>query len=390
MHRGAEVTRTSLSIQNGSAGATVLAETFSATHPYSLFRGRNHAYWKASQLAPRLLKRLHHGGPRALAGTESCGNQPAYPSSQARLRALPFALGCFRRYLAHVVRRHAMDEHWEIGVRRAISEHLPTSAGGPRFQFIELAGRSSCADPFPIVVDNVVHLFCEDAPLRAGRGTIAHAVIGADGTAGPVQTVLDEPFHLSYPFVFEHNGAMYMLPETRQARRVALYRAERFPDRWVRDRTLIEDVEASDPTLLEYEGRLWLFLCISASAESPTDELFAFHADGLDGVWQPHPGNPIVSDVRRARPAGRFFVADNMLIRPSQDCAKRYGYGVGFNRVVELTPTTYVERPIERLDAAALGDRLACHTYNRCAGYEWIDAMRRVPRWPALFRRHPA
>ena len=53
--------------------------------------------------------------------------------------------------------------------------------------------------------------------------------------------------------------------------------------------------------------------------------------------------NPIVSDVRRARPAGRVLSRDGELIRPSQDCSGRYGRAVAFNRIVRLTPTEFGE-----------------------------------------------
>jgi hypothetical protein len=74
------------------------------------------------------------------------------------------------------------------------------------------------------------------------------------------------------------------------------------------------------------------------------------------------------------------------LIRPSQDCALRYGHRVHFNRVDTPTPTAYFEQPLGTIDRDAVGG-LACHTFNRCGTLEWIDTLGRIPRVPAMGRR---
>jgi len=46
------------------------------------------------------------------------------------------------------------------------------------------------------------------------------------------QIVLDEPYHLSYPYVFEWQGDYYMVPESYQVNSILLYRAVNFPTDW--------------------------------------------------------------------------------------------------------------------------------------------------------------
>ena len=103
------------------------------------------------------------------------------------------------------------------------------------------------------------------------------------------------------------------------------------------------------------------------------DELYLFFADAPEGEWQPHPRNPVVSDVRRARPAGRVFARDGELIRPSQDCSIRYGGAVMFNRIVQLTPTDYAEVPAGRMGPGWLRGGLGTHTFNSDSEYEVVD-----------------
>ena len=78
------------------------------------------------------------------------------------------------------------------------------------------------------------------------RGEIAHAT-SRDGAAWTYRSVvLREPFHLSYPQVFEWDGAIYMVPESRQDAAVHLYVAEAFPTR--------------DPTLAGFARRVDQFV----------------------------------------------------------------------------------------------------------------------------------
>ena len=45
-------------------------------------------------------------------------------------------------------------------------------------------------------------------------------------------TALEEPWHLSYPFVYSWNGSVYMVPESSSQGVLNLYRATDFPLHW--------------------------------------------------------------------------------------------------------------------------------------------------------------
>jgi hypothetical protein len=90
------------------------------------------------------------------------------------------------------------------------------------------------ADPFPIERDGRLLLFVEDFAHALGYGVISAVEFGGTGPVGVPRPVLDIGSHLSYPFVFEHRGAVWMVPEKRRNGTVDLFRAEMFPDRWVK------------------------------------------------------------------------------------------------------------------------------------------------------------
>jgi hypothetical protein len=229
------------------------------------------------------------------------------------------------------------------------------------------------ADPFLFEKDGKTYLFLEDMRYSEGRALISYCELNSDGTHGPIIEVLRRPYHLSYPFLFEEDGEIYMIPETKGNRTVELYRATSFPNEWTLESTLLSDIYAVDATIHKQDGKYWMFVGISNGRYSNCDELGIYLSSALKGPWMPHSLNPVVSDVRRARPAGAFFRDQGRLIRPSQDCAKAYGYAIVFSEVVTLSETLYEERPISRLDPDWVKGNLGTHTYTCTDLFEVID-----------------
>jgi len=228
-------------------------------------------------------------------------------------------------------------------------------------------------------------IFVEDFSLERGQAGISYLRIDAKGECSGPFVALERDYHLSYPFVFEWQDDLYMIPETASVQAVELFRAERFPDRWQQVTTLMDNVAAVDPTICEHDGRMWLFANIGELGVSVEDELYLFYSDSLFGPWHAHPLNPVVSDVRRARPAGRLFLRDGHLIRPGQDSSKTYGGAVVFNRVDVLTEQDYREMPAERIEADWRTGNLGTHCYTADSVYEVVDGRSRKRR---PLRRH--
>ena len=190
----------------------------------------------------------------------------------------------------------------------------------------------------------------------------------------PPATVLDAPYHLSYPFVFQWRGHWFLMPESSSATRIEVFAARRFPFDWTLEAVLFNPLRAVDSTLVEVEGRWWLF-----TSESPHpavrnyDELYAYHAPTPFGPWTPHRRNPIKSDARSARGAGRFFWKGRTLFRPAQDASRRYGSAIAITRIDELTPDTFRETAVSRIEPGWRPGLSGTHTLNTCPGLTMID-----------------
>jgi hypothetical protein len=185
---------------------------------------------------------------------------------------------------------------------------------------------------------------------------------------------------MSYPLVFQWDGDCFMMPQT-DSHQVELYRCVSFPSQWRLERVVLP-VRASDPTPTFLGGRWWLFANVPAyGATWAHDELYLFHADSPLGPWAPHRNNPIKSDVRSSRPAGRIFERDGQAYRPAQDCSQRYGSAVSINRILRLDPETYEEVEVDRIVPQRRSPVAGVHTFNVAGDMTVIDCLVRRKLW---------
>jgi hypothetical protein len=172
-----------------------------------------------------------------------------------------------------------------------------------------------------------------------------------------------------------------MVPETGGQRRVELFRCEEFPLKWTLDSVLLDNIAAVDSTLAEIDGHWWLMLATTVAGTEEASALQLFHADTPLGPWTPHRRNPVKVDVRSARPAGRVFRHRGRLYRPAQDGSRIYGSAMVMNEILELTPTTFREIEVARIDPQWRPGLTGTHTINSAGGLTAIDARQWRSRW---------
>jgi hypothetical protein len=223
------------------------------------------------------------------------------------------------------------------------------------------------ADPFMIQVDQTWYMFFEVMNRQTKKGEIGLAISDTAVQWTYQQIVLAEPFHLSYPYVFEWMGDYYMIPESYKAGSIRLYRAERFPTHWSLAATLLSGGVFLDSSIVRYHDRWWMFAEINSHRKYDTLRLYS--ADDLYGPWYEHERSPIIEgNPHIARPGGRILVVDDRVIRYTQDCYPIYGTQVRAFELTELTRQHYCERLVREhpiLAASGAG-------WNEC-GMHHID-----------------
>ena len=190
------------------------------------------------------------------------------------------------------------------------------------------------ADPFVITTERDTYIFFEDYDYKTGKGVIDVAKYSEKFKK--FHLALEEPFHLSYPSVFEHDGTIYCLPEANESGRLTLYRFNEDTLKLEFDSVLLDGIRAVDPTLLFDNGTWNLFL---TQKDFPSVKLYRYLSDDLRGPYTPFAGNPVKVDCANARMAGNFFEYNGQLTRPAQECIRYYGTAVNLNTVNILSDT---------------------------------------------------
>ena len=304
---------------------------------------------------------------------------PGYSLPSNRQMILFFAK-ILRNLLAEM--RNTFFRHglWNIGIVHApihvfleprVHHHVEYLHSAPADRFL--------ADPFGIVRDGRLNILCEGFDYHTYRGIISSiefdATSGAEKMPVQPQTALDLPAHASYPYLFEHQGEVYCVPETARMREVSLYRALEFPKRWVKVAVLLPDVAGVDATLFQYDG-LWWLTCTDKNQWAQA-KLFIWYAPDLYGPWQPHAANPVKTDVRSARPAGTPFLYQGRLYRPAQDCSRTYGGAIIIHEVTHLSTRKFSEKPVAVVNPDPAGPYPdGTHTLSAVGHVTLVDGKR--------------
>lgn len=207
------------------------------------------------------------------------------------------------------------------------------------------------ADPFLVRHGREEWAFMEEFVYATGRGRIVAYRLGRD-TAERHGIVLEEPFHLSFPFVFRCDGRLYLVPESAGQKEVRLYECENFPGRWRLKKILLRGLAMTDTMIFPHRNRWWMLVNAdpSGAGDRGSELRLYLSRHPLRGDWREHPANPILLDSQRARNGGLLF-RDGVWFRVSQ----RHGfhcYGTGFqiHRINRITPSVYQEEPIAQVE----------------------------------------
>lgn len=202
------------------------------------------------------------------------------------------------------------------------------------------------ADPFLYVQGDILYLFFETKNSITMQGDIGVARSTDNGaTWQQLGIALDEDWHLSYPYVFDYDGQIYMMPEGSAKGELRLYRALNFPLTWKLEKTIMKK-PLVDSFIINHDGKYWLFGSDhSGIGTMKNGQLEIWYSISPLGPWKPHKKNPIYNTDKSmgARNGGRPFVHNGNLYRVGQDCGDTYGKRVHIFKVEVLTENEFRE-----------------------------------------------
>jgi hypothetical protein len=346
-----------------------------------LSNNRVQPYLLGATFVIRKLFELHRGGmaeleAKAVPAAPYIGKQKIYRAPTNWQVIQFFGPRLIKKALARPFRRLPV-QHWRMAFRigRPLRLRPGTAPDLTGFHWVESPCGRFYADPFLFARHGRVYCFFEDYHYATDHGRICCGVVTEKGELMEVAPALDPAWHLSYPFIFEDGGEIFLIPESANHNSVDLYRAAEFPYRWEKVLTLLE-APGRDTTIFRRDGRYWLFTSVSEPPDA-AQQLLLLYSDRLTGPYQFHYQTPVSADSRYARCAGRIFEQDGMLIRPSQDACGAYGRRVHFQRILTLSERCYQEETFTTMEGApGFG---GVHTYDRAGEVETIDGWRFEP-----------
>ena len=268
-------------------------------------------------------------------------------------------------------------EYWTIAYRKRTENgsilHESNITG---FSLLPQRKFITQADPFLYVHQGKNWLFYEKQNLTDMKGTLW--CVNLDEPLEKPVKVLEEAFHLSYPQIFRYGKYTYMLPETKSAGEIRLYRCVQFPGKWEKVETLF-DLAAVDTTILQKpdgnngyyaftytENRLEIYLCRVEEEK--------FRIISKEKIYASEQSKVL-------RPGGAFLEEDGKWYRSAQNCGEYYGQELIIHEIDRLDENGFAEHEYCRLTPEKIEipgiNPIGIHTYNRNEQYEVIDILHR-------------
>ncbi len=245
-----------------------LARTIESTCSYSVSLNREKLFRRASLFVPRILKRLWQEGPAYLhrikqrsEDQESGIISQLPPPSLFRSLGNLFKAGLI--LMQQILKKIIFTDPFTWVLLYQLGNDNDFE-GNSYKDFIKLKPPKDrfWADPFVVKSGDRYYIFVEEFMYKTGKGHISVLEIDITGRLLQSNRIIGNPYHMSYPFVFECDSTYYMIPETGGNRSIDLYRCTEFPWKWKFVKSIMKDINAVDTTLFRYDGKWWLFTLI--------------------------------------------------------------------------------------------------------------------------------
>jgi hypothetical protein len=202
------------------------------------------------------------------------------------------------------------------------------------------------ADPFIIKGDSLYYMFFEVVHKYDRKGRIGLATSTDKLNWSYQKIVLEETYHLSYPYVFKYDNNYYMIPECGQSGYIKLYKSEEFPYKWTFMANLLQG-DFGDASIFEYHDKFWILSEKKDSGVERNSNLHLYYSNKLSYGWKEHPKSPIIiNNFEISRPAGRVIVDNDRIYRFAQQDKPYYGKKISGFEIYNLNEDQYEEKKI--------------------------------------------
>ena len=157
-----------------------------------------------------------------------------------------------------LLRKLFIDGEWNIAIRKRSLKESDIFGYTDGFISIPHNKQYWFADPLLFSSGGHEFLFCEAFNKKTMKGDIG-VFDCLSNEPSCCSIIIQNNYHMSFPYVFEHSGFFYMIPETSENRTIELYKADNFPLEWRKKAVLISGLSLVDTVVFEIDSNLYLY-----------------------------------------------------------------------------------------------------------------------------------
>lgn len=216
------------------------------------------------------------------------------------------------------------------------------------------------ADPFILSYDNNnVYLLVEEYRYIDHKGRISKLTVNKESLEiDDVITLIEEDTHLSFPAIMRKEGMIFVYPENSQANGLWLYEYDSQTETCKKIDKL-SGLPLTDAIITERLGEKMVFSTREPIPNNNVLEVFEWNS-----MERSYKSSQIIEFKENlARNAGDFFVFENNIYRPAQECNTIYGHAISIQKLLYVNGIVEFEE-IRRITVPSIKWGIGIHTFN--------------------------
>ncbi len=230
---------------------------------------------------------------------------------------------------------------WQIGIVRSDLKKFLFSNLHQKIKWINCKFDVYQADPFGIEKDGKLYLFYEEYLKDKEYALLKCSVYDTELNRTDDRVILDDGTHKSFPFVFQFEGKIYLMPESGAIKKLEIYECIDFPFIWGNERTIL-NFACSDAIIKKFENS-WLLFYTKSNQIDENEILYLKSSSNLFNNWENETERIITKNFLNSRNAGAIQQIDDKYFRFAQNCSTNYGANIVIQQIFNSEYETYVE-----------------------------------------------
>jgi hypothetical protein len=260
--------------------------------------------------------------------------------------------------------------HYVKGNYDKVSMRKATKIKNPKGRFF--------ADPFIVSYNNKDIIFLEDYSYKEKKAVISAVEILSNKEYNFLGSVIKEDFHLSYPYVFEFENELYMIPESSGDKSIRLYKCLNFPLNWEYQYNLISNIDAVDTTMHFINGKYWLLTNSNHNTTEHNSILECYYADSpLSKQWHAHTRNPILFQ-NGGRNGGYVLSKKKNFLISQKYGYDRYGKSLEIKEIKKITEKDFEINKVMDVNPNFDSKFIGLHHLSSNQAYTCFDTLKRI------------